>query len=82
MHVSSILVTHVVLVLMVLPKFLSLIPFWRAGPALVLECYGSTELRAEVIQKVQEHIWPLVAAKKFRPVVANTFPLEKAVWAP
>jgi hypothetical protein len=24
---------------MVLPKFLSLIPFWRAGPALVLECY-------------------------------------------
>jgi hypothetical protein len=39
MHVSSILVTHVVLVLMVLPKFLSLIPFWRANPALVLECY-------------------------------------------
>jgi hypothetical protein len=39
MHVSSILVTHVVLVLMVLPKFLSLNPFWRAGLALVLECY-------------------------------------------
>jgi hypothetical protein len=39
MHVSSTLVTHVVLVLMVLPKFLSLILFWRAGPALVLECY-------------------------------------------
>jgi hypothetical protein len=39
MHVSSTLVTHVVLVLMVLPKFLSLIPLWRAGPALVLECY-------------------------------------------
>jgi hypothetical protein len=27
------------LVLMVLPKLLFLIPFWRAGPALVLECY-------------------------------------------
>jgi hypothetical protein len=39
MHASSTLVTHVVLVLMVLPKFLSLIPFWRAGLALVLECY-------------------------------------------
>jgi NADPH2:quinone reductase len=34
-----------------------------------------------VIQKVQEHIWPLVAAKKIKPVIANTFPLEKAVWA-
>jgi hypothetical protein len=28
--------------LMVLPKLLSLIPFWRAGPALVLECYDGT----------------------------------------
>jgi hypothetical protein len=25
---------------MVLPKFLSLIPFWRAARALVLECYA------------------------------------------
>jgi hypothetical protein len=41
MHVSFTLVTHVVLVLMVLPKFLSLIPFWKGGPTLVLECYGS-----------------------------------------
>jgi hypothetical protein len=40
MYVSSILATHVVLVLMVLPKFLSLIPFSRAGPPLVLECYA------------------------------------------
>jgi hypothetical protein len=37
-------VTHVILVLMVLPNFwnplLPLIPFWRAGLALVQECYG------------------------------------------
>ena len=47
MHVFSTLVWHVVLVLMVLPKFLSLIPFWRASPALVLECYeeGSNALK-------------------------------------
>jgi MFS superfamily sulfate permease-like transporter len=46
MHVSSTLVIHVVLVvlvLMVLPKLLSLIPFWRAGPTLVLECYAHIE---------------------------------------
>jgi hypothetical protein len=43
MYISSTLVTHVVLVLMVSTKFLesvfSLIPFQRAGPTLVLECY-------------------------------------------
>ena len=47
MHVSSTLMIHVVLVLMVLLKFLEsmlfLIPFWRASPALVLECYEVVE---------------------------------------
>jgi hypothetical protein len=43
MCISFTLVTHIILVLMVLPNFwnplLSLIPFWRAVLALVLECY-------------------------------------------
>lgn len=34
-----------------------------------------------MIKKVQENIWPLIAAKKIKPVIASTFPLEKAVWA-
>jgi hypothetical protein len=49
MHVSSTIVTHVVLVLMILPKFLSLIRFWRTGPALVLECYDLVSWFTQVI---------------------------------
>ena len=41
----------------------------------------STEARAEVIKNVGEQIWPLIAAKRIKPVIESTFPLEKAVWA-
>jgi len=38
-------------------------------------------MKAEVLKKVQEYIWPLIEMKKIKPIIEHTFPLEKAVWA-
>ncbi|MDB5233508.1 MAG: zinc-binding dehydrogenase [Hymenobacter sp.] len=38
----------------------------------------SAEFKAALAADVEHHVWPLVAAGKFRPVIHATFPLEAA----
>ncbi|EFV13319.2 hypothetical protein HMPREF9336_01830 [Segniliparus rugosus ATCC BAA-974] len=37
--------------------------------------------KAEVIRQVREHVWPLIAAGRVRPVLGRTFPLAEAAAA-
>ena len=37
--------------------------------------------KKQLAQKVQEHVWPLIEAGKFHPVVYKTFPLAEAAAA-
>ena len=38
----------------------------------------SADFKAELAAAVEEHVWPLIAAGKFRPVIHQTFPLAQA----
>jgi NADPH:quinone reductase-like Zn-dependent oxidoreductase len=37
----------------------------------------SVEEKGRIIAEVVEHVWPLIAAKKVRPIVYRTFPLAE-----
>lgn len=37
----------------------------------------SVQAKAEILAEVRGHVWPLVAAKKVRPIVYDTMPLEE-----
>ena len=41
----------------------------------------SADFKAELAAAVEKHVWPLVAAGKFRPVIYKTFPLAEAAAA-
>jgi hypothetical protein len=68
--------THVILVLMVLPNFrnplLSLIPFWRAALALVLECY--------VVSHLQKKFLPSNSKKIYGVTSFSRYPLVKIIF--
>ncbi|MET4073085.1 NAD(P)H-quinone oxidoreductase [Hymenobacter sp. UYCo722] len=38
----------------------------------------SAEFKAALAAEVEKHVWPLIAAGKFRPVIYKTFPLAEA----
>ena len=38
----------------------------------------STDFKAALAAEVEKHVWPLVAAGKFRPLIHQTFPLAEA----
>lgn len=38
----------------------------------------SSEVKTQIAQEVEEHIWPLFRSEQIRPVVYKTFPLEEA----
>ena len=41
----------------------------------------SADFKATLAAAVEEHVWPLIAAGKFRPVIYKTFPLAEAAAA-
>ncbi|GAC1367459.1 MAG: NAD(P)H-quinone oxidoreductase [Hymenobacter sp.] len=41
----------------------------------------STEFKAALAAEVEQHVWPLISAGKFRPVIYKTFPLAEATAA-
>ena len=41
----------------------------------------SADFKAALAAAVEEHVWPLIAAGKFRPVIHQTFPLAEAAAA-
>jgi putative PIG3 family NAD(P)H quinone oxidoreductase len=41
----------------------------------------SAEFKAALAAAVEQHVWPLIAAEKFRPVIFKTFPLAEAASA-
>ena len=41
----------------------------------------SADFKASLAAAVEEHVWPLIAAGKFRPVIYKTFPLAEAAAA-
>ena len=41
----------------------------------------SADFKAALAAAVEEHVWPLIAAGKFRPVIYRTFPLAEAAAA-
>ncbi|MCB2377150.1 NAD(P)H-quinone oxidoreductase [Hymenobacter sp. BT635] len=41
----------------------------------------SAEFKAALAAEVEQHVWPLLAAGKFRPVIYRTFPLAEAAAA-
>ncbi|WP_210515668.1 NAD(P)H-quinone oxidoreductase [Hymenobacter terricola] len=41
----------------------------------------SADFKAALAAEVEQHVWPLVAAGKFRPVIYKTFPLAEAAAA-
>jgi NADPH:quinone reductase-like Zn-dependent oxidoreductase len=41
----------------------------------------SPEAKARMAKSIEEHIWPLIAAGKFKPVMDSTFKLEDAAKA-
>jgi NADPH:quinone reductase-like Zn-dependent oxidoreductase len=41
----------------------------------------SVEDKGRILAEVVGHVWPLVAAKKVRPIVHRTFPLEEVAKA-
>ncbi|GAB3866898.1 NAD(P)H-quinone oxidoreductase [Hymenobacter segetis] len=41
----------------------------------------SAEFKAALAAAVEQHVWPLIAAGKFRPVIYKTFPLAEAAAA-
>ncbi|WP_294207067.1 NAD(P)H-quinone oxidoreductase [uncultured Chryseobacterium sp.] len=36
------------------------------------------EFKRQLTRQVQDHVWPLIASKKFRPVIFKTFPFSQA----
>ena len=41
----------------------------------------SADFKAELAAAVEKHVWPLIAAGKFRPIIDRTFPLAEAAAA-
>ncbi len=41
----------------------------------------SAEFKAALAAEVEKHVWPLIAAGKFRPIIDRTFPLAEAAAA-
>jgi len=41
----------------------------------------SADFKAALAAAIEEHVWPLIEAKKFRPVIDQTFPLAEAAAA-
>ncbi|TGE12238.1 NAD(P)H-quinone oxidoreductase [Hymenobacter elongatus] len=41
----------------------------------------SADFKAELAAEVEKHVWPLLAQRKFRPVIYRTFPLAEAAEA-
>lgn len=41
----------------------------------------SAEFKAELAADIEEHVWPLLAAGKFKPMIYKTFPLSEAAEA-
>ena len=41
----------------------------------------SADFKAALATEVEKHVWPLIAARKFRPVIYQTFPLAEAAAA-
>jgi NADPH2:quinone reductase len=41
----------------------------------------SADFKAALAAEIEKHVWPLIAAGKFRPIIDRTFPLAEAAAA-